>query len=164
MEIITIPISELHAYENNPRCNDGAVQTVANSIQEFGFRVPVLVDQNRVIIAGHTRVKAAAQLSMDAIPCVIIDDLTEEQIQAFRIVDNKTSELSGWDFERLSQELEDLADIDWSAFGFVDADEEALFADTEEKPLEETYREPEVAKLRCPQCGHVDSKVRFQPA
>lgn len=118
MEIINKKIDELKPYENNPRFNDEAVEYVANSIKEFGFKVPMVIDKNNVIVAGHTRYKAALELGLDEVPCIIADDLTEEQIKAFRLADNKVSEKAGWNFELLDEELDDILDIDMSDFGF----------------------------------------------
>lgn len=132
MHIIEKPLHQLQPYEKNPRKNDGAVQAVANSIREFGFKVPLVIDKNYVIIAGHTRYKAALQLGMETVPCVIADDLTEEQIKAFRIADNKTGELAEWDFALLNEELSDISDIDMSEFGFHVQD---TFADIDETDL-----------------------------
>ena len=106
MTIIEKSVKDLKAYENNPRNNDNAVEAVANSIREFGFKVPVIIDGDGVIVAGHTRVRAAEMLGLKTIPCVIADDLTPEQIKAFRIADNKTAELAAWDMEKLEQELQ----------------------------------------------------------
>lgn len=117
MEIIYKKISDLREYENNPRNNEDAVEAVANSILEFGFKVPIIVDGNNVIIAGHTRYKASHRLGITEVPCIIACDLTEEQIKAFRLVDNKTSELATWDIEKLNEELAGL-DLDMSLFGF----------------------------------------------
>lgn len=161
MEIIIKSIEEIHEYENNPRSNEGAVQYVAESIKEFGFKVPILLDKDGSIVAGHTRIKAARKLGMTEIPCIIADDLTDEQIKAYRIVDNKVAELSGWDFDKLDMELEGL-DFNWEDFGFADDGDNDLYDDVPE--LEKSYREPEVAKLQCPKCGHIDSKVRFRKA
>ena len=111
---------ELKPYKNNPRKNEAAVEYVANSIKEFGFKVPVVIDQNGVIIAGHTRVKAAELLGLETVPCIIADDLTEEQVKAFRLADNKTAELAEWDFDLLDIELGDICDIDMGNFGFDD--------------------------------------------
>lgn len=120
MEIVTISTNELKAYEFNPRDNDGAVESVAESIKEFGFKVPIIIDSNNVIICGHTRKKAAERLGLDKVPCIIADDITPEQIKAFRLADNKTSELAEWDFELLEKELAELTafDVDMSLFGF----------------------------------------------
>ena len=125
MQIITKKLSELHPYANNPRKNDQAVDAVANSIREFGFKVPIVIDKNGEIIAGHTRYKAAKKLKLKEIPCIIADDLTEEQIKAFRLADNKVGELAEWDFEALNIELDGITDIDMEQFGFdLDVSEE----------------------------------------
>ena len=101
MEIIEKKVTELKEYENNPRNNDEAVEAVAESISQFGFKVPIIIDREGVIIAGHTRRKAAEFLGLQSVPCIIADDLTPEQIKAFRLADNKTAELADWDFEAL---------------------------------------------------------------
>ena len=118
MKIIEKSVEELTPYENNPRKNDGAVDAVAASIREFGFKVPIIIDKDNVIVAGHTRLKAARKLGLETVPCIIADDLSPKQIQAFRLADNKTAELADWDFDMLSVELSDLDDIDMSEFGF----------------------------------------------
>ena len=118
MEIVYKNLGSIIPYENNPRINDPAVDAVAASIREFGFKVPVVIDRMGVIVAGHTRVKAAEKLGMTQVPCVIADDLTDEQVRAFRLADNKTGELAGWDFEKLEAELEALSNVDMSQFGF----------------------------------------------
>ena len=128
MQIIEKSITEITPYEKNPRKNDEAVQYVANSIKEFGFKVPIVIDKNGVIVAGHTRYKAAQKLGIEKLPCVIADDLTEEQIKAFRLSDNKVGELAEWDFDLLNDELDGIFDIDMSDFGF-DSD----FDEKEEK-------------------------------
>ena len=121
MNIINMKISELKEYENNPRLiNDEAVDKVAASIKEFGFKVPIIVDEENVIVAGHTRKLAAQSIGMDEVPVVIADDLTEEQIKAFRLADNKVSEFSDWDIGMLEEEINDLIgdDFDMEQFGF----------------------------------------------
>lgn len=122
MKIIEKQISELKPYDRNPRLNDDAVKYVANSIKEFGWKVPIVIDKNNVIVAGHTRYKAALELNIKDIPCVIADDLTEEQIKAYRLADNKVGELAEWDFNLLNLEMEDLSGIDMSDFGFDNLD------------------------------------------
>lgn len=112
------PIEVLREYANNPRNNDSAVNAVAESIKQFGFRVPIVIDGENVIVAGHTRVKAAKQLGLASVPCVVADDLTEEQVKAYRLADNRTAELAEWDMEKLEAELRELADFDLSAFEF----------------------------------------------
>lgn len=111
-------IDELIPYANNPRKNDKAVDAVAESIKEFGFKVPVIVDGHGEVIAGHTRIKAAKKLGMAEVPCILADDLTEQQIKAFRLADNKTAELADWDDDLLAEELSGIFDIDMELFGF----------------------------------------------
>ena len=119
MEIVYKSIDELTPYENNPRHNENAVAAVAASIKEFNFKVPLVIDTNGVVVAGHTRLLAARQLGLSAVPCIVADDLTDEQIRAFRLADNKTAELAGWDFTKLEEELSEISDqFDMSAFGF----------------------------------------------
>lgn len=154
MDIKEISISQLHEYENNPRNNDGAVDAVAASIQEFGFKVPIVVSESKgcgyEIVAGYTRLKAAKKLGLDTVPCIVADDLTPEQIKAFRLADNKTGELAGWDFAKLEEELSGISEqFDMTAFGFAaedDIDIDGLFEETEEK-------EKEPKQIQCPHCG-----------
>lgn len=119
MNVVDINVNDLKEYENNPRKNDAAVDYVAASIKEFGFKNPIIIDKNNVIAAGHTRLKAAQRLGMDTVPCIRANDLTDEQIKAFRIADNKTAEYAEWDMELLDIELDSIIDIDMGEFGFV---------------------------------------------
>ena len=126
MQIVEKGIKDIKPYEKNPRKNDSAVDAVANSIKEFGFKVPVVIDKDNVIVCGHTRYKAAKKLGIDKVPCVVADDLTEEQIKAYRLADNKVSELAEWDIDLLGDELDGIFDIDMSDFGFdIDFEDEA---------------------------------------
>src|SRR5699024_2583198 len=121
MEIIYKNIDDLKTYGQNPRAiSDQAVEAVASSIEEFGFKVPIIVDGNNVIVAGHTRREAAEQLGMDEVPVIIADDLSEEQVKAFRLADNKVAEFSDWDIGMLEEEISDLIsdDFDMEQFGF----------------------------------------------
>ncbi len=118
LEITEKSVDELIPYENNPRRNDDAVEYVANSIKEFGFKNPILLDENDVIIAGHTRLKAAKKLGIKKVPCIYCSDLTDEQVKAFRLADNKVAEKAGWDFSKLELEMGDLLNFDMSEFGF----------------------------------------------
>ena len=140
MEIINIDINKLKPYKNNPRKNDEAVEYVANSIKEFGFKVPIIVDKDYEIIAGHTRLKAAQQLGLKEVPIIIADDLTEEQVKAFRLADNKVSEAATWNFELLDNELSNILDIDMGSFGFY------MFEEEEEQEIIEDDYEIEVPK------------------
>lgn len=117
MKIINFYVNDLVPYEKNPRKNDKAVKAVANSIKEFGFKVPIIVDKNNVIVAGHTRLKAAIKLGLEEVPCIIADDLTEDQIKAFRLADNKVGEIAEWDEAKLLVELQDIQ-MDMSQFEF----------------------------------------------
>lgn len=110
------------------------------SIQKFGFKVPIIVDKNHVIVAGHTRHKAAVKLGLDKIPCIIADDLTDEQIKAFRLADNKTAEFAEWDFDLLNQELEEI-EFDMCDFGFYSIIDDKEF-DHLFEPLNEIKKEP----------------------
>lgn len=132
----------LREYQNNPRYNDDAVKAVAESIKEFGFKNPIIVDKTNTIICGHTRLKAAKMLALDRVPTILADDLTEEQIKAFRLADNKTAELADWNVDLLNVELESITDIDMSLFGF-DGD----ITDEAAEELDETYS----TKVKIPQ-------------
>ena len=119
MNIVEIPVNQLKPYKKNARFNENAIPKVAESIKQFGFRNPIIVDKAMVVIAGHTRLEAAKQLGLKKVPCIIADDLTPEQVKAFRLVDNRTSEFASWNYELLQTELESL-DIDLSDFEFPD--------------------------------------------
>lgn len=99
-QIVYKRLNEIKPYPNNPRNNDNAVEAVANSIKRFNFQNPIIVDSDGVIVAGHTRYKAAKFLGLQKVPCIVADDLTDEQVKAFRLADNKVSEVAGWDWRR----------------------------------------------------------------
>ena len=103
-------IESIRPYENNPRKNDAAVPRVAASIRRFGFRVPIVVDADGVIVTGHTRYKAAKELGLTSVPVIVADDLTPDEVKAFRLADNKVGEIAEWDDEKLDVELLDLQD------------------------------------------------------
>lgn len=124
MNVIEMNVEELIPYENNPRKNEEAVDKVALSISAFGFKVPLVIDSNNVIVTGHTRLKAAKKLGIKSVPCIKADDLTDEQIKAFRLADNKVAEFSQWDEEKLMEELEILGEVDMSLYGFDFPDDE----------------------------------------
>lgn len=155
MKIELRKLSEIKTYGNNPRIIGPAVDAVANSIKSFGFSVPVVVDKNGVIIAGHTRYAAAQKLGLEEIPCYVAEDLSEDQAQIYRLVDNKVSELSVWDHAKLSDEIMELAgDIDLSLFGFEDRGELPIKDDTYENfevPLDE-FEEDKFSHT-CEKCG-----------
>ena len=122
MQLIYKKLKDIKQYENNPRKNDEAVKYVAESIKEFGFKVPIVIDKEGVIVAGHTRWKAAKSLNIKEVPCIIADDLSDDQIKAYRLADNKVAEFAEWDFNILNLELDELLAFDMSTFGF-DIDE-----------------------------------------
>lgn len=122
MEIVDLKTSDIIPYENNPRINDKAVKGVMNSIRDFGFKSPIIVDANHVIICGHTRLKAAKKIGLETFPCIVAADLTPEQVKALRLADNKVAEKAEWDDEALAEELNGILNIDMSDFGFLEKD------------------------------------------
>lgn len=118
-------ISSIRPYEKNPRQNDDAVDAVAASLKEFGFRSPIIVDGDGVIVCGHTRLKAAQKLGLAKVPVHVAKDLTPEQVRAYRIADNKTSDLSDWDYDILPIELSELQDAGFD-MGLLAFDEDEL--------------------------------------
>ena len=140
LNLIQMNIDDLVLYENNPRNNDGAVDAVAASINSFGFKVPIIIDKNNVVVCGHTRVKASKKLGMTEVPCIVADDLNEEQIKAFRLADNKVSELAEWNMDKLAEELKQI-DMDMLQFGFEDL-ENSLERDVLEDEFDEEEELP----------------------
>ena len=118
MNIVNLNLNDLKPYEKNPRKNNEAVKYVAESIKQFGFKVPIVIDKENIIIAGHTRYKAAKKLGLTDVPCIVADDLTDEQVKAFRLADNKVAEKAEWDFDLLFDELDTIFDIDMESLGF----------------------------------------------
>lgn len=141
MQIVEKKICDIKPYEKNPRNNDNAVEQVANSISQFGFKVPIVIDKDNVIVCGHTRYKASKKLGLDVVPCVVADDLTDEQIKAYRLADNKVSELAEWDIDLLGEELDGIFDIDMSDFGFDMTEEQETQTEREDlsDKVGETY-------------------------
>ena len=149
IEIKYIPIDDIKPYKNNPRLNEDAIPYVMNSIKEFGFKNPIILDKNNVIVAGHTRLESAKRLDMKEVPVIYADDLTEEQIKAFRLADNKVAEKSMWDYTKLDEELDNILDIDMSMFDFENLEETNLddfFEDNDNK------KEKESKLIECPYC------------
>lgn len=146
--IVMLPVSEVRPYEKNPRKNADAVKYVRASIEKFGFKQPIVIDSNRVIISGHTRLEAAKSLGMDEVPCIVADDLTEAQAKALRLADNKVAEFSEWEMNLLGGELGELAeisDIDMGDFGFDVSDLDNIGLDDEKNTekgvnLSDTYQ------------------------
>ena len=170
MKIELRDIREIHPYEKNPRINDKAVDAVAASLKEFGFRQPIVVDKDGIIIVGHTRYKAAQKLGLEKVPVHVAEDLTDAQIKAYRIADNQTATIADWDYDLLPLELQELNNMDFNLelLGF-DSDKLAqlLASDVEEGLTDEDAvpEPPKVAttkpgdlyllggKVKCPKCG-----------
>lgn len=152
-------VKDLTPYPNNPRKNEAAIEPVANSIREFGFKQPIVIDKDNTIIAGHTRLLAAKELGLTEVPVIVADDLTPEQVKAYRLADNKTAELAAWDFELLDLELEELGDIgdfDMGDFGFdlgssLDTDGKSSKGGGEEIDVDD-FSDDKFEHV-CPQCG-----------
>jgi ParB family chromosome partitioning protein len=143
-QVVYQDISQIHPYENNPRNNEAAIEPVAQSIKEFGFRVPILIDGKGTIIAGHTRYEAAKRLGMDKVPCIRVDDLTDAQIRAYRIADNKVAEASSWNDDVLRAEMDALKalDVDLTDTGFSEVELDGLLREVEDADFEEFFTEP----------------------
>lgn len=135
LEIKYININDIKPYKKNPRINENAIPFVMESIKKFGFKNPVILDKNNVIVCGHTRIKSAEKLGIKEIPCIYADDLTEEQVKAFRLADNKVSEKAEWDLDLLNDELFELKELDFDmdVLGFENVD----FNDEEQKEIVE---------------------------
>lgn len=146
--IVMLPVSEVRPYEKNPRKNADAVKYVRASIEKFGFKQPIVIDYKRVIICGHTRLEAAKSLGMAEVPCIVADDLTDAQVKALRLADNKVAEFSEWEMNLLGEELGELSeisDIDMGDFGFDDnldkiGDEEENGTEEKGVNLSETFQ------------------------
>lgn len=149
LKVEYVDIDTIKPYINNPRLNEEAIPYVMNSIKEFGFKNPIILDKNNVIVAGHTRLESAKRLDMKEVPVIYADDLTEEQVKAFRLADNKVSEKSMWDYTKLDEELDSILDIDMSMFDFENIEETNLddfFEDNDNK------KEKESKLIECPHC------------
>ena len=126
MQIFDVDINQIKPYAKNAKLHpDEQIGRIANSIHEFGFRQPLVIDKDNVLVIGHGRYAAAKRLGYDTVPCLMADDLTEEQIKALRLADNKTNE-SDWDIDFLNVELDDITNIDMSQFGFDLGDDDEV--------------------------------------
>lgn len=163
IKIIEKSIDELVPYENNARINDKAVDIVANSISEFGFKNPVIIDRDNVIVAGHTRLLACKKLGIEKVPCIVADDLTEEQIKAFRIADNSSAQVAEWDMAKLQHEIQDL-NFDFYSLGLQEQLDEIANTLTSEDIVDDDTFINGVEKhlLRCPVCGHINEEKAFK--
>ena len=153
LEITYKNIDEIIPYENNPRKNDDAVQYVANSIKQFGFKVPIIIDKENVIVAGHTRYKAANELGLKEVPVILADDLTPEQVKAFRLADNKVSEQASWNYDLLNLELEDI-DLNMEDFGFLETNNDDIINNViENTEIDLSKYDDDKFEHTCPKCG-----------
>ena len=163
MRVVEKKLDDLTPYAKNAKRHDETqITNVAESIKQFGFVQPIVVDKNGVIVIGHCRALAAKRLGMEKVPCVMVDELTDEQVRALRIVDNKTNE-SPWDMEMLAEELPEISlegfDMSFGIHSYSDADLDSFFKDAEPAGEEETEETPEVTEenhdgeVRCPHCG-----------
>lgn len=156
MRIENLRIEDIHPYDNNPRKNDGAVNAVAESIRQCSYITPIVVDENHVILAGHTRYKALKALGYEEVPCLVCDGLTEEQKKKYRYLDNKTGEKATWDLLKLEVELEG---VDLEGFDFFGmAEDLTVDMGAERKANGSTEYDTEVFgdeefRFKCPKCG-----------
>ena len=147
-KIIMMPLGSIKPYSNNPRHNESAVEMVAQSIKDFGFKNPIIVDKDNVIIAGHTRLKAAYKLGLTEAPVIVADDLDEDKVKAFRLVDNRTAEVAAWDFAKLEEELKNIEmpmeafDFNFEAMGFEPEEEEPKEVIEDDVPEVDEANEP----------------------
>ena len=145
MQIVDKKLTDLKPYTNNPRHNAKAVPAVKESILKFGFKVPLVIDKNNVIVCGHTRFYASKEIGLEEVPCIVADDLTDEQINAFRLVDNRVSEFADWNFDKLAEELSELQDFDFEPFAFDDLmaglSDSFLTNNTQSDIVEDNYNE-----------------------
>lgn len=144
MKVENLNISEIFPYDKNPRNNKNAVKATANSIKEFGFQQPIVVDKDNVIIVGHTRYSAAKKLKLKTVPIVVADQLSDEKVKAYRLADNKTHDLSDWDDNLLDEELEGILNIDMEQFGFEDEEIEE-----DEKDISDSIKEVYQVVINC---------------
>jgi ParB-like chromosome segregation protein Spo0J len=173
MEVTLIDVDRIKPYESNPRINDAAVDAVATSLREFGFRQPIVVDEQMVIICGHTRWKAARKLGLAKVPVHVAKDLPPEKVKAYRIADNKTGELAEWNMDLLPIELKDLQalDVDLGTLGFSEDELAKLLNGGVQEGLTDPDSVPETPEApitrpgdlwllgtytTCPHCGEVN--------
>lgn len=159
MKIVYLPPEEIVPYEKNPRRNDKAIDALAKSIEKYGFRKPIVLTAEKIIIAGHTAHKASVRLGLKKIPCVIAEDLTEEQANEYRVIDNKVGELAEWDYRLLGEILPEMDleafDLDWHLPPVIDwAAVSTITGDN--------YETPEHVMLQCPNCHHIDRHIHFK--
>jgi ParB/RepB/Spo0J family partition protein len=161
MQIIYYDIDKLKPYKHNPRNNVRSIKLVAESIKQFGFKVPMVIKEDGEIITGHTRLEASKLLGLKKVPVIIEKDLNEEQVRAFRLADNKVSEKAYWNEEKLEEEIKNIKDINMELLGFIEEDNEINWDDIEEI-TSDNYEKPDETIIQCPYCEHEDAKMRFK--
>lgn len=154
MQPVMLKITEIKPYWRNPRNNDDAIEAVKQSIRDYGFNSPIVLDKDHVIITGHTRYKALQELGVTDIPCIIKDDLTPQQVKEYRIADNKTSELSSWDMDKLIPELREIEEIEDMNVYFPTISLEELLQET--AGAQQTYNSPTQESI-----GKVETKMQM---
>lgn len=158
MDLIQMPIGQIKPYENNPRNNDSAVDAVAESIRQCGYVAPIIIDEENVVLAGHTRLLALQRLGYETVNVLRAEGLSAEQKRKYRLLDNKTGELAEWDFDKLQIELEDLdfGDFDFGFSGFDFEDDEPEQEGNQDEPPEEfkEYDDEIKTSHKCPKCGY----------
>ncbi|HGM3772711.1 TPA: ParB N-terminal domain-containing protein [Clostridioides difficile] len=154
-EVVYLNLEDIKMYQNNPRNNDNAIEKVVNSIKEFGFNNPITVDKDYVIVTGHTRYEASKILGLKQVPCIVLSNLTEEQIKGYRLADNKVGEFSEWEFDKMTKELAEIENIDMSSLGFNIHMFEDLGVIDSDFTLDEELEEKEKKgkTVKCPCCG-----------
>lgn len=162
MNIEQIPTEQIIPYEKNPRHNEEAIKYVKNSIEKFGMKQPIVVDKNNVIVVGHTRLKACKELGYKTVPVIKADDLSPEQVKAYRLADNKTNEIAEWDFELLDEELSNILDIDMTELGFDMFGEETEEEKEEQKKLIDDFIIPPLSILDTRQGYWQDRKKQWK--
>lgn len=155
MKLLTLRIDEITPYENNPRHNDNAVDAVAESIEQCSYLQPIVVDENHVVLAGHTRLKALKQLEYESAQCIVLEGLSEEQKKKYRYLDNKTAEAAQWDLEKLTLELDglDMGDLDFFNLANETFEVNAPIEHTGAKEYEAEEFDDEAFTYECPVCG-----------
>tara|TARA_R110000744_G_scaffold5660_1_gene20090 strand:+ start:753 stop:1256 length:504 start_codon:yes stop_codon:yes gene_type:complete len=159
VNIIELEIDEIKPYKDNPRVNKDAITVVKNSLSKFGWQQPLVLDKNNEIVVGHTRYYAAIELGMKKIPCLIADDLNDEKIKAYRIMDNKSSEYASWNYGLLTKEMQDILEsggLDLTFTGFSNNEIDNMIDDINVELEDESSvaRMDELNLITCPDCGH----------
>lgn len=155
-QIVYKQVNELKNNPKNPRLNDDAVESVAKSIEKYGFRNPLIIDENNIVWCGNTRLKAAKKLGLKEAPCICVKDLTEKQMAEYALLDNKTNEIADWDYEKLEEILPELD------FGDFDFDWGIDKIEIEQEEYNSEINEVEKKLCRCPVCGHINEEKAFK--